>query len=71
LLLRNDRVVEYGAGHAKVTVSFGLIAGVNLEVVGFERDSMQYGVSLSVLEQAPGLGIENVNSHGVMLIVEA
>jgi tRNA A58 N-methylase Trm61 len=70
-LLRNDRIVEYGSGHGKVTVSFGLIAGVDLEVVGFERDAMQYSVSQSVLEHAAGLGIKKVNSHGVMLIVEA
>ena len=73
LLLRDDVIVEYGSGHGKVAVTLGVLAGVDLKIVGFERDTMQYQKSQDVLLASAELGIKGlkeVNSHGVILIVE-
>ena len=50
-------VVEYGSGHGKVVTSLGVLAGVHLRIVGFERDEWQYEYAQSVLKKAAEIGV--------------
>jgi hypothetical protein len=54
---RGDTLVEVGTGPAKSTTSLGTIAGVDVTIVGFERDERQFECAQTVLMHAREQGM--------------